>query len=480
MKKLFICLVLLFGVVGFSSCGGEYVMYDNFAPEMEELYNSEEYIDFIENPFIDASVTPKSVFSLDSSTYSYSNLRRLIQNGENVPSNAVNIEHMLNYFNYSYTNDTNEALSSTLELAVCPWNEEHYVASVAVKAKDFDLSDTKNNFVFLVDVSGSMDYDNKLSLFQESFKILMDQLGENDTISIVTYASGVRTIIDGVNGDNKKEIVGSVTNLTAGGSTNGSGGIQRAYQLAEKHFISDGNNRVFIATDGDFNVGISSTNELEEYISSKRDRGIYLSIFGFGVGNTKHNKMETLALHGDGNAYYIDSLLEAKKVFVNELGGTLNTVAKDSKAMVEFNPSAVKKYRLLGYENKLLSEEDFENEDTDAGEIGAGHTTIAMYEIIPNEKFSTSDFVFKSILRYKDAQTFENKEVINSINKLITSSNLEFATCVVEFALVLRNSQYKADASYDNLISRINEIDLDGDYFKEEFKQLVLMASGRW
>ena len=475
MKK-FIFILLICLVVVLSSCSGAMLgaNYDSYEQYLEE------YNPIIENDFIDPKVQPLSSFSLDSSTYAYSNIRRLIRNGSYINSDAVVIEQMLNYFNYSYVNETENALTTILELGVCPWNNENYLASIAVKAKDYDLKDTKNNFVFLVDVSGSMSSDNKLGLFKQAFELLMNEIGENDTISIVTYASGVKVIADGVNGSNKEELVDSVMRLEAGGSTNGSGGIQKAYELAEEYFIEDGNNRVLMATDGDFNVGLTTDIELEWFISRKRKAGIYLSIFGFGIGNTKHNKMETLATNGNGNAYYVDSLLEAKKVFVSELGGTLKTVANDTKIQVEFNSDVVEEYRLLGYENKLLTEEEFNNSGTDAGEIGAGHTTIAMYELKLKDN-NSSDFIFKTILRYKDSETLEEIEEINKITNLgyVSKEDFIFASCVVEFGLLLRNSYYKGNASYENLIARLSETNIYGDYFKEEFKELVAIMSDR-
>ena len=478
MKKFIYLSLCLFSVVILVGCSGAY-MGDSYYGSYEEYL--EEYHSIVENEYKDVESNPLSSFSLDSSTYAYSNLRRLIKNNAYIDSDAVVIEQMLNYFNYSYVNNTDNALATILELDICPWNNEHYLASIAVKAKDYDMDNKKNNFVFLVDISGSMSSDNKLSLFKQGFKLLMDEVDEDDTISIVTYASGVNVLAEGINGANKEELVDAVMDLDAGGSTNGSGGIQKAYRLAEKYFIKDGNNRVLLATDGDFNVGPSTDMELEWLISSKRNKGIYLSVFGFGMGNTKHNKMETLANKGDGNACYIDNLLEAKKVFVKELGGTMNTVAKDTKIQIEFNSDAVKEYRLLGYENKLLTEEEFNNPNTDAGEIGAGHTTIAMYEIVPNEGFVESDYIFKSILRYKDVDTMKDVEVTNEISRLgtVSSKDYVFASCVVEFGLLLRNSRHLGDASYENLLDRLNDLDLIGDYYKEEFKQLVLLASDR-
>lgn len=453
---------------------------DNACVENSGSIADEEYNKIVENGFIKASETQLSSFSLDSSTYAYSNLRRLINNGNEITKDAVVIEQMLNYFNYSYENNTDNSLATILELGKCPWNSNNYLASIAVKAKNYEIKEQANNFVFLIDVSGSMKYDNKLSLFQQSFKLLMDEIGENDTISIVTYASGVKTIADGIKGDRKGELVEAVMALTAGGSTNGSGGIKGAYELALKHFIKGGNNRVLIATDGDFNVGLTGDN-LIDYIKAKKDNGVYLSIFGFGIGNTKHNMMESLATNGNGTAYYIDSLLEAKRVFVEEMGGTMLIVAKDTKIQIDFNPRAVSEYRLIGYENKLLTEEQFNDSNTDAGEIGTGHTTIALYEIVPTKEFTNQDYIYKSILRYKNPTTDENIEVINSITNEIIISNDDFifTSCVAEFGMMLRESEYKAQANYDNILARLYGLSLDDDYYKKEFLELVTKISDK-
>ena len=478
LKKLkylcFICLVL-----SLASCGamGNYGgMYDAAYPE-GEIENTEEYNEIKERGFVSPLTNPRSNFSLDSSTYAYTNIRRLIKNNEQVSSDAVAIEQMLNYFSYSYKNETSDALRTTIEVADCPWNDNHNLALISVNAQELIMENTKNNFVFLIDVSGSMDSSNKLGLVQESFKLLLESIGEDDTISIVTYASSERVVLDGVKGSEKVQIRNAISELHASGSTNGSGGIQKAYDLAEKHFIKGGNNRVLLATDGDFNVGISSTTLLNEFISLKRMSGVYLTVLGFGMGNTKHNVMETLASKGNGNAYYIDSVLEAKKVFVSELGSVLNTVAKDSKIQVEFNPEVVNKYRLLGYENRMLTDDEFNDSNTDAGEIGAGHTAIAIYEIELKD-VSSFDYILKTTLRYKEPSTDVEKEVVD-VAKSITSptDDYKFAACVVEFGLLLRNSEYKGNASYEHLIDILSTMDLSNDEFKAEFKELVSLAA---
>ena len=447
MFKKVLGLLSLSAVLLMCSCSadGYYGGYYNSAADNAAEYG-EEYMGVVENGYLDPTQKPLSSFSLDSSSYAYTNLRRLINNNSYIPQDAVVIEQMLNYFNYSYKNDTDNALSTTLELAPNPYNSRNHLALISVNSKDIEMEDSRNNFVFLIDTSGSMSDSNKLGLFQEAFKLLVNSVDENDTVSIVTYASGVRVIAEGVNGGNKEELVRMVDELVASGSTNGSGGIQKAYELASKYFIQGGNNRVLLATDGDFNVGIKNDGDLNDFISSKRETGVYLSVLGFGMGNTKHSKMNILAQHGNGNAYYIDSLLEAKKVFTEELGSVLNTVAKDAKIQVEFNPEYVSKYRLVGYENKMMTEEQFEDNQTDAGEIGEGHTVIAIYEIELKDKEIT-DYILSTKLRYKDVAKDENVELVDSIGKIgQMSEDFKFASAVCEFALLLRNSYFKGEA----------------------------------
>ena len=478
MLKKVLCLCSFMFVLMMCSCTGAMDNYAYYAdsyvePEME---NSEEYHEIVERGFVDPKVQPLSSFSLDSSSYAYSNLRRLINNNSYISKDAVVIEQMLNYFNYSYTNDTNNALDTTLELAKCPWNNQNHLALISVNSKEIELNDTKNNFVFLIDTSGSMSDANKLGLFQEAFKLLVNAVDENDTVSIVTYANGTRVVAEGVNGANKALLVEKVDELVASGSTNGSGGIQKAYEIASRYFIEGGNNRVLLATDGDFNVGITSDGALNDFISSKRQTGIYLSVLGFGMYNTKHNKMNTLAQKGNGNAYYIDSLLEARRVFVEELGSMLNTVAKDAKIQVEFNPEVVSKYRLIGYENMMMSNDEFEDNQTDAGEIGEGHTVIAIYELTLNENIG-SNFVLNTKLRYKDVNTNLDIEVTDTISEVgQMSSDFEFASAVCEFGLLLRNSNFKGESTYTHLIEILDSLDFADDYHKQEFVTLVKKA----
>ena len=346
--------------------------------------NSEEYNAIVESGFKRVAENPLSTFSIDVDTAAYSNIRRMINRGEPVREDAVRIEEMINYFKYDYKKpDGDVPFAVTTELSDCPWNPENQLMLVGIQAKEIDFDHRPmSNLVFLLDVSGSMYEEDKLPLVQKSFGLLTDELTENDRVSIVTYAGYEQVVLEGARGDEKVKIREALDSLTAGGSTAGEAGINKAYELAQKYFIAGGNNRVILATDGDLNVGVSSESELTKLIEEKKKSGVHLSVLGFGTGNIKDNKMEALADNGDGNYGYVDNLMEAKKILVEEMGGTLITVAKDVKLQVEFNPSQVSGYRLIGYENRALADEDFNNDAVDAGEIGAGHRVTALYELV--------------------------------------------------------------------------------------------------
>lgn len=477
MKKLVTCLfVFVFGLFLVSCSPNGY--YPNMGSISEDILNSEEYLELQEKGYMSTDVNNKVNVSLDSSTAAYSNIRQRIKHRSYIEHDMVNIEQMLSYFNYSYVNDSEEQLKSFLELGNCPWNDESKLLSVAIKAKEYSLENQKpSNFVFLLDVSGSMNQENKLPLMVEAFKILIDNLNDDDRVSIVTYAGREQVILEGAYGYEKTKISAAISELSASGSTAGADGIRTAYKLANKYFIEGGNNRVFLATDGDFNVGISSTALLKTFIAAKRLTGVYLSLFGFGTGNLKANVMDTLASAGNGQYYYIDSILEAKKVFVSSLGGTLETVAKDCKAQVEFNKDVVAGYRLIGYENKELTDEEFEDSETDAGEIGAGHTTICLLEVIMRPGYEDYEGeIARCVLRYKDARDNEmNKEIINKVYSLTNnpSNDFIFASAVVEFGLVLRNSEYMGYATCENILDRIDNEIFKSDPYKEEFIELI-------
>ena len=468
--------------------------------EGSDYWNTEEYNSVEEPGFKAVANEPLSTFSADVDTASYSNIRRMIEDGysmEEIPAGAVRIEEMLNYFSYDYRlPKKDEPFGVTTVIGDCPWNEDAKLLQIGLKTEEIDFSEAPNsNLVFLLDVSGSMHTDDKLPLLQKSFSMLVEELGEKDTVSIVTYAGSDQVILKGESGDHKEEIIEAINALEAGGSTNGADGIETAYELAEKYFIEDGNNRVILATDGDLNVGVSSESDLKELITEKKESGVYLSVLGFGTGNIKDNKMEVLADCGNGNYAYIDSVGEAKKVLVEQMGATLVTVAKDVKLQVEFNPAYIKGYRLLGYENRALATEDFDDDRKDAGEIGAGHMVTALYEIVPvdseqeipetelkyqdgkNDTGITNGEWLNLKIRYKEPDADESllKEypVTEKDYTSEPSEDFYFAAAVAEFGLMLRDSEYKGTASFENVRELLKEVDTDEDDYKDEFVYLV-------
>lgn len=463
-------------------------------------WNTEEYNAVEESGFKAVANEPLSTFSADVDTASYSNIRRMIEDGysmDEIPAGAVRIEEMLNYFSYDYKlPKKNEPFGVTTVIGDCPWNEDAKLLQIGLKTEEIDFSEAPDsNLVFLLDVSGSMYTDDKLPLLQKSFSMLVEELGKKDTVSIVTYAGSDEVILKGESGDNKDEIIEAINALEAGGSTNGADGIETAYALAEKYFIEGGNNRVILATDGDLNVGVSSESDLKELITEKKESGVYLSVLGFGTGNIKDNKMETLADCGNGNYAYIDSIGEAKKVLVEQMGATLVTVAKDVKLQVEFNPAYIKGYRLLGYENRALATEDFDDDKKDAGEIGAGHMVTALYEIVPvdseqeipetelkyqdnkNDTGVTNGEWLNLKIRYKEPDADESllKEypVTEEDYTGEPSEDFYFAAAVAEFGLMLRDSEYKGTASFENVRELLKKVDTDEDDYKDEFVYLV-------
>lgn len=471
-------------------------MADKYRQAYEpENFNTEEYSYISENGYKSVMEDPLSTFSVDVDTASYGNIRRMIRAGGSIPADAVRIEELINYFDYDYPQPKDgEPFAVTTEYGDCPWNEEHRLLMIGLQAKDIDFEDRPaSNFVFLLDVSGSMYADDKLPLVQKAFAMLAENLTANDRVSIVTYAGYESVVLDGVSGSEKAKIVAALEDLEAGGSTAGEAGIQKAYALAEKNFIPGGNNRVILATDGDLNVGISSESGLTRLIKEKKKSGVHLSVLGVGTGNIKDNKMEAMADNGDGNYNYLDSLYEAKKVLVDEMGGTLITVAKDVKIQVEFNPQYVSSYRLVGYENRLLRNEDFHNDKVDAGEIGAGHTVTALYEIIPGkgggqtlkyqqagEPVGSTELLTVS-LRYKapngdTSKLMEHPVEADSYHQEM-SDNLQFASAVAEFGMVLRDSENKGKASLEHVMELAEPcVKADSDGYRKEFLQLVQQA----
>ena len=441
-------------------------------------YNTEEYAQIVENGFISTADEPTSTFSIDVDTASYANVRRMIQDGyyENIPQ-AVRIEEMINYFNYDYpVPEDDSPFSVTTELSSCPWNPDNQLMLIGLQADKIDLSTrAPMNLVFLIDVSGSMYGEDRLGLVQKAINMLAENLNENDRVSIVTYAGYESVVLEGAAGNDTETIVNAINNLEASGSTAGEAGIKMAYQIAEKYFIQGGNNRVLLATDGDLNVGVSSAEELKTLVEKERDTGVHLSVLGFGYGNLKDEKLETLADNGNGNYAYIDSELEAKKVLVQEMGGTLYTVAKDVKLQLEFNPDTVQSYRLIGYENRVLANEDFNNDKVDAGEIGAGHSVTALYEIVPAE--SEADNLLKLAMRYKapdgDQSLYKDFEILKSSSWFDQiQKNEAFAAAVTEFGMLLRNSQYAGTASYLQIQQLLSQSDMQDEY-KMQFTELV-------
>lgn len=447
--------------------------------------SGEGYSEIQENPFQSTAESPVSTFSADVDTASYSNLRRMIQWGysmSDIPTDAVRIEELLNYFSYDYNLPENDApFGVTVTAGDCPWNQEHQLVTIGLKSEEIDFSEAApSNLVFLLDVSGSMQDGNKLPLLQRAFTMLSDNLTKKDRVSIVTYAGTDAVLLEGCPGDQKATISAMLSDLEASGSTNGSAGIETAYALAEKYFIDGGNNRVILATDGDLNVGVTSEEALSELISEKKESGIYLTTLGFGTGNLQDNKLETLADDGNGVYAYIDSVTEARKVLVEELGASMVTVAEDVKLQVTFEPSQVAEYRLIGYENRMLSQEDFEDDTKDAGEIGAGHTVTAMYEVALTQQALAegNDMPWLTLgVRYKEPGGDTSKLLEYPVTQQAYTTDpghdFRFAACVAEFGMVVRNSSYRGDATLEDVTDTLAQLDLQGDAYKEEFRELV-------
>jgi Ca-activated chloride channel family protein len=463
--------------------------------------NTEEYGRIAENGFLRATDNPLSTFSIDVDRASYSNVRRFLDSGQMPVRDAVRIEEMVNYFTYDYPQPSGgDPFSVTTEIAACPWNAKNRLLLVGLQGKNIKTDDLPpSNLVFLIDVSGSMQEANKLPLLKESLGLLVDNLRAKDRVAIVVYAGSAGLVLPSTPGSDKTRILDAINSLEAGGSTAGGEGILLAYETAKENFLDHGNNRVILATDGDFNVGVSSDGELERLIEDKRKSGIALTVLGFGMGNIKDSKMELLADKGDGNYAYIDNLSEAKKTLVTEIGGTLMTIAKDVKLQIEFNPTKVLAYRLIGYENRLLRKEDFHDDAKDAGDMGAGHSVTALYEIVPPDgdtqlanvdalkyqKAAISDDATKSPelltlkLRYKEpsggASKLMTQPVLDSsVSFESASDNLRFAAAVAEFGMLLRDSRYKGDASYESVRQlAVKSAGRDAEGYRRDFVQLV-------
>jgi Ca-activated chloride channel family protein len=473
-----------------------------------DFFNREGYDHITENPFLKVTDNPLSTFSIDVDAASYSNVRRILKEGRLPQQGAVRIEEMINYFKYDYEQPNgNDPFAVHMELGVCPWNTKHQLALIGLQGKTTDVSKLPpSNLIFLIDVSGSMMSADKLPLVKESLKLLVEQLREEDKVSIVVYAGSAGLVLSPTSGDQKMTIRDAIDRLEAGGSTAGGAGIQLAYKTARENYKNKGNNRVILCTDGDFNVGASSDDALERMIEEERKSGVFLTVLGFGTGNYQDSKMQKLADKGNGNHGYIDQLSEAKKVLINEFGGTLFTIAKDVKLQLEFNPAKVKGYLLIGYENRMLAKEDFNNDQKDAGELGSGHTVTALYEIVPagvempetgsvdslryqantaginKDQSKFADEMLNVKLRYKQPDGDKSKLLSFPLqNKVQTaeqlSDNFRFASAVASFGMLLRKSEYKGSSSFDAVLSIArNAMGKDEEGYRKEFLQLVNRA----
>ena len=454
-----------------------------------------------ESGFKSTAKDPVTTFSADVDKASYSNVRRMINYGQKPDEDAVRIEELINYFDYNYappSEGSKTPLNATTTLSSCPWNPDNYLLRIGLQAKKIDLTKAPpSNIVFLIDTSGSMDEPNKMPLLKASFKLLLDNLRPEDRIAIVVYAGAERVALPSTPAKEKDTIIKVLENLEAGGSTAGGAGIQKAYQIARENFIEKGNNRIILATDGDFNVGVRSDGELKRLVEKERQSGVYISVLGYGMGNYRDDMLETIANKGNGNYAYIDNIAEAKKVLVNEFGGTLYTVAKDVKLQLEFNPQYVKQYRQIGYENRALANEDFKDDSKDAGEIGAGHTVTVLYELVPAKGKTTDELRYQKQntqahkdelaflkIRYKDPYIKRAKSVEESTPIPFTLTDLaqtdddyRFAAAVAEWGMLLRNSKYKAQSSYNQVLELAkNALGEDKESYRKEFIDLVELS----
>ena len=468
--------------------------------------NAEEYKEIAENNFKTVSESPLSTFSIDVDAASYSNMRRYINKGELPPADAIRTEELINYFSYDYPQPTgNDPVKITTEVGACPWNVKHRLVRIGLKAKEIPTDKLPvSNLVFLIDVSGSMYGPQRLGLVQSSLKLLVNNLRDEDKVAIVVYSGSAGEKLPSTSGSDKQKIREAIDELTAGGSTAGGAGIKLAYKIAKQNFVKGGNNRIILCTDGDFNVGVSSDEGLEKLIEQERKSGVFLTVLGYGMGNYKDSKMQVLAEKGNGNHAYIDNLQEANRVLVNEFGATMHTVAKDVKLQIEFNPSQVQAYRLIGYESRLLKDEDFNNDAKDAGEMGAGHTVTAFYEVVPagvKSDFTgkVDDLKYQKTkptpaatnnskelltvkLRYKAPDGNTSKKIEQPLiddNKEKVSSDFRFASAVAMFGQLLRDSDFKGDATYDKVISLAKtSLDNDEKGYRREFIRLAETAEG--
>lgn len=471
-------------------------MYDGEDWRYVPFDETDEFATASESPFKDVTTSPLSTFSASVNTASYSIMRRQLMQG--MEPMGLRIEELVNYFDYNYPAPlpgSEHPFSVITEISECPWTPEHLLAKVAIQGVRLqNTNEIANNIVFLIDVSGSMDRSDRLPLVKESMALLIDQLNENDRISIVTYAGSERVLADSIPGSEHSELRRIISSLRAGGSTAGARGLRTAYELATKNFIEGGNNRIILATDGDFNVGESSVDALIGLVESERDKGIFISVLGYGMGNLKDNMMEAIAMHGNGNYAYIDTLQEARKVLVDEFDATMFTIAKDVKFQVEFNPETVSAYRLIGYDTRRLENEDFNDDNVDAGEVGSGHSVTAFFELIPvgigtgrslvdplrysNLVTTGSDEIMVVKVRYKEpdgdvSRLLEHVVGVDSLQHSV-SDRFVFASAVVEFGLIVTDSGHRGESSLSSVLSRAGD-SLGKDTFglRAEFMGLV-------
>ncbi len=470
----------------------EEVAYDEPTSQIE--HNTESYAYIKENDFKNPLREPLSTFSIDVDNASYTNVRRMLEVGSKPPVDAVRIEEFINYFDYNYPTPTDQKpFSVYTELAECPWDEDKQLLHIGLQGQKMSIDELPpSNLVFLVDVSGSMDQANKLPLLKKSLIKMVNQMNGRDKISLVVYAGNSGVVLDGASCDNPFLITTKLNGLRPGGSTGGAEGIELAYQIAEKHFITNGINRIILATDGDFNVGPSSDAEMQRLIESKRDLGIYITALGFGMGNYKDSKMEAIADHGNGNYFYIDDMRSSNHILVNNLAGTLMTIAKDVKIQVEFNPEMVASYRLIGYENRLMNEEDFDNDKKDAGEIGAGHTVTAIYEIIRGKATNDRNLKYQANtssadngelahikLRYKLPNESTSQLIAYKVNSEAlplsqTSDDFRFSAAVSAFGMTLRESAHIEGFSLNQILELADgSSNADPNNLRRDFMTLV-------
>lgn len=488
---------------------GQGYSYNNANQQEEPITfkdsNTEEYDKIQENTFKGVAQTPVSTFSIDVDNASYSNVRRYLEMDRMPLAGAVRIEEMINYFDYDYPQPQGKnPFSINTEISTAPWNSDHHLIHIGLQGKELAYNDLKSsNLVFLIDASGSMGNENKLPLLKKSLKLLLAELDDKDRVAIVAYAGAAGLVLPSTPASERETILNALDGVNAGGSTAGGEGIQLAYKIAKENLISDGNNRVILATDGDFNVGTSSSSELVSLIEEKRKDAIYLTICGFGMGNYKDGRMEQISNAGNGNYFYIDNIREAKKVFVTQMRANMFTIAKDVKIQIEFNPKTIKAYRLIGYENRLLAKEDFDDDTKDAGELGAGHTVTAIYEVILSDSKSTQDIAKAADLKYQTKTVAGNssdlmtvkfrykpiksdksillEQVLNKSDLIgleSSSDNYRFSAAVASFGMLLRDSKFKGTATYDNVYNLAKDaLGTDKENYRAEFLQLIKTAN---